>query len=118
MRRILVLALVLCPFVFPAAAQNSAGDSETLKALLSEVRQLRKDLQATSVAAQRVQIVLYRLEGERSVVAQLTQSLQSARLELASVQKNRQEAARVLKQAEEERDGNPSSGDRAAIESY
>jgi hypothetical protein len=34
-------------------AQTAPTDSDTLKALLAEVRQLRHDLQATTVAAQR-----------------------------------------------------------------
>ena len=82
MPRIVVFAFILLSNVLPAAAQKPSSDSETLQALLTEIRQLRKDLQITSVAAQRVQIVLYRLQGEREAIGQLAQSLQSARLEL------------------------------------
>ena len=118
MPRIVVFAFIFLSNVLPAAAQKPSSDSETLRALLTEIRQLRKDLQTTSVAAQRVQIVLYRLQGEREAIGQLAQSLQSARLELGAVQKNRQERAAEIKRAEEERDHNPNPGERAALESY
>jgi hypothetical protein len=44
--------------------QTTTGDSQTLQALLSEVRQLRQDLQITTIAAQRAQILIYRLQGQ------------------------------------------------------
>jgi chromosome segregation ATPase len=118
MKRILVLIVVVFSVAISAAGQKQPSDSETLQSLLNEVRQLRRDLQTTSVAAQRVQIVLYRLEGQRAAIARAAQSLQSARLELASVQKDRQETARNLKLTEEERDRNPNASERTGLESF
>jgi hypothetical protein len=60
------LALLLAS---PAFAQSNPTDSETLKALLAEVRLLRHDLQTTTVAAQRSQILVYRAQAQESVVA-------------------------------------------------
>ena len=101
-----------------SSSQGSPTDSQALQSLLNEVRQLRKDLQTTSVAAQRVQIVLYRLEGQRVAIDRLTQQLQAARLDLATTQKNRQELAGNLKTTEDERERNPNPNERAALESY
>ena len=49
--------------------QTTPGDSQTLQALLLEVRQLRQDLQTTTIAAQRAQILIYRLQGQEAAVA-------------------------------------------------
>jgi hypothetical protein len=49
--------------------QTTPSESQTLQALLLEVRQLRQDLQTTTVAAQRAQILLYRLQGQEAAVA-------------------------------------------------
>ena len=53
--------LLLALFVVPTAAlaQSITPDSHTLQEMLSEIRQLRKDLQTTSVASQRAQILLH-----------------------------------------------------------
>jgi hypothetical protein len=52
--------------------QTTPSESQTLQALLLEVRQLRQDLQTTTVAAQRAQILLYRLQGQEAAVARLS----------------------------------------------
>jgi hypothetical protein len=57
--------LLTVGFVLASAvsfAQTASTDSQTLQALPAEVRQLRMDLQTTTVASQRVQIILYRLQ--------------------------------------------------------
>jgi hypothetical protein len=51
------LGLILASTV--SVGQTASPDSQTLQALLAEVRQLRKDLRTTTVASQRVQILLY-----------------------------------------------------------
>src|SRR5882762_6133029 len=59
---------VLSSLVFSTACfgQTTTGDSQTLQALLFEVRQLRQDLQTTTIAGQRVQILIYRLQGQEA----------------------------------------------------
>lgn len=51
-----------------AVAQTAPTDSQTLQALLAEVRQLRRDLQTSSTMAARAQIALYRLQQENEAV--------------------------------------------------
>jgi len=69
--------------------QSTSTDSETLQALLAEVRQLHHDLQTTTVAAQRAQILLYRLQGQEVIVARASQRLDDARAKIAELQSNR-----------------------------
>ena len=77
MFRLSSVALVLLLFVPNAVGQKVDRESETMQALLSEIRELRRDLQAAALAARRAQIVIYRLheqemagENAKSAVAQ------------------------------------------------
>jgi chromosome segregation ATPase len=81
--------------------QTAPGDSQTLQALLSEVRQLRQDLQTTTVAAQRAQILIYRLQGQEAAVARASQRLDEVRDKLARVQDERRHLATDVKQHED-----------------
>jgi len=86
---------VLSLLFFPTACfgQSTPGDSQTLQALLSEVRQLRQDLQTTAIAGQRAQILIYRLQGQEAAVARASQRLDEAREKLARIQDERKHAA-------------------------
>lgn len=94
-------ALVL--LLFPAACfgQTTNGDSQTLQALLSEVRRLRQDMHSTFVAAQRAQILIYRLQAQEAAVAGTSQRLAEARDKLARIQDERSQLADGLKRQEE-----------------
>jgi len=81
--------------------QTTPGDSQTLQALLSEVRQLRQDLQTTTIAAQRAQILLYRLQGQEAAVARASQRLDEAREKLAGIQAQRKYLATDVKRHED-----------------
>ena len=86
--------LIFSPDCF---GQSTPGDSQTLQALLSEVRQLRQDLQTTTIAGQRAQILIYRLQGQEAAVARASQRLDEARDKLARIQDERKHRLRVLK---------------------
>jgi len=91
----LFLGLALLP---PGCfGQTTPGDSQTLQALLSEVRQLRQDLQTTTIAGQRAQILIYRLQGEEAAVARASQRLDDVRDRLARVQDERKHVAADIK---------------------
>jgi DNA repair exonuclease SbcCD ATPase subunit len=83
------------------SGQTTTGDSQTLQALLSEVRQLRQDLQATTIAGQRAQILIYRLQGQEAAVARASQRLEAAREQLTSVQTDRKHVAADVKRNED-----------------
>lgn len=101
MNRSSFLLLGLLLFSRASFAQAAPTDSQTLQALLLEVRQLRQDLQTTTIAAQRTQILLYRLQGQEAAVARASQRLEEVREMLAGAQAERKHLAAEIKQHEE-----------------
>jgi chromosome segregation ATPase len=69
--------------------QTSQTDSQTLQALLAEVRQLRQELQTQSTTAQRTQILFFRIQTEQAAVARASQRAEDARAKLAETQSAR-----------------------------
>jgi chromosome segregation ATPase len=90
--------LVISPGAF---AQTSSTDSQTLQALLAEVRQLRQELRTTTVAAQRVQILLYRLQIQEAAVAHAERRVDEARSALSQTQTEVKMMASGIKQIED-----------------
>lgn len=70
----------------PAGAQNASPDTQALQALVTEIRQLRLDLQSTTIATQRVQIVLYRLQMQTTLATRAASHLEDARSSLGNTQ--------------------------------
>src|SRR5262249_3710755 len=106
----------------PAFAQSTPThptptNSQTLQAILSELRQLRQELTATAATTQRVQITLYRLQLQETTVLRLTQRLDDIHSELAQMEEGRKQLAFDIKRQEElvERTENPAA-DRKAVE--
>lgn len=83
-------AICLALVAHIALAQATPTEAETLRSLLSEVRQLRQALQTTMVTAQRMQITLYRLQIQALAVSQAAQRLDQARSKLAEAELERQ----------------------------
>ena len=73
---IVVLGLLL--FSASAFGQANPSDSQNLQAVLAELRQLRQDFETTTVATQRIQILLYRLQGQEAAVARASRRLDDA----------------------------------------
>ena len=86
MHRLFLFALGLLLASTVSVGQTASADSQTLQALLAEVRQLRKDLQTTTVASQRVQILLYRAQLQETVVAGAQQRLDAMHSKLVEAQ--------------------------------
>ncbi len=101
MHRSCLLIPVLFLISAPVFGQSASADSQTLQALLAEVRQLRHDLQTTTIAAQRAQILLYRLQGQEAVVARASQRVDDARARLAETQSNRTKLTSDIRQDED-----------------
>lgn len=107
MRKIIaIVALLLCTGPF-APAQDKSPDSQTLRDLLNEVRLLRRDLQTTSVAAQRVQIVLYRLQLQDAATGRASRAVQEAQDNLTQLRSNRQVMSARLKRLEDDDNHDP-----------
>ncbi len=106
MKRFLIAlgALLVC---LPALAQQPSTDTQLLRSLLDEVKQLRRDLQTTSVATQRVQIVLYRLQLQDAAVARASRTAQDAQEHLAAIRSNRQRMSEQMQRLEEDETQEP-----------
>jgi len=101
MNRFLLFVLGILLFSTTCFGQTTSGDSQTLQALLLEVRALRQDLQITTIAAQRAQILIYRLQGQEAAVARASQRLEEAREKLARIRDERKHVAGDVKQQED-----------------
>jgi chromosome segregation ATPase len=82
-----------------ALAQARPSDSQTLQALLAEVRQLRRDLQTSNAMIARAQIALYRLQRQDEAVARAQKRLRDTRLELAQAESDRNKKAIQIQSA-------------------
>jgi len=83
-----------------ACSQTAQTDSQTLQALLTEVRQLRHDLRSTNAMAQRAQIALYRLQRQDEAVVRANQRLSDIRIKLANLVTDKGEVKNQLRQVE------------------
>jgi chromosome segregation ATPase len=117
MFRLSFLPLVLLVVSTPALGQTNSRDSQTLQALLTEVRQLRQDFEATALVTHKLQILLYRLQAQNTTVARLSRSIDDAHAEVNQLKNERDKLAADIKQQEDFVGSNlNASGDRKAVE--
>jgi hypothetical protein len=109
----LIIGLAL---VGTAAFGQAPSLDATMQSLLAEVRLLRQDLQAVTVATQRVQIVLYRLQVQQSAVAGATQRYDEARAKLGNAESARNRIAAEVKRAEDFRSATQDPNVRKSLE--
>src|ERR1051325_5901078 len=82
MRSILALLILSAS----AVCQTNSSETQALQSLVNEVHQLREELRTVTVASQRVQIVLYRLQTQEGAVNRATQRLSDQRANLINTQ--------------------------------
>ena len=116
MHRSSFLAQALLVSSVGAFTQTTSTDSQTLRALLTEVRGLRQDLQSTTLAAQRAQILVYRVQVQEAATARAVQRLDNARSKLAEVQDRRKRLTADIKRLEDAQGDTENPTDRKAIE--
>jgi chromosome segregation ATPase len=86
-----------------AFAQNAPpAPADTLQSLLNEVHQLRLDLQATTVTAQRVQILLYRVQLQQAATARAASRADDAHSRLSDAQKQTAAATQAIRSLQEQ----------------
>ena len=110
MRRWMLFAVPL--LILPAAAvcQSGSTDSQTLQALLAEMRQLRQELRTATIAAQRAQILIYRVQYQQAVVTRLTQRVDSNGSRLTQNQSEQKMMVTQIKRLEDLRETQNESG--------
>jgi len=101
MSRSMCLILIFSIVAVPAFCQIAPTDSQTLQAILSEIRELRHELQTNNATTVRAQIALYRLQRQDEVLAQANQRLSSAKLRLADAESDRAKKAIQIQSAKE-----------------
>ena len=101
MRRTLILILIVFGVAKVASAQSTSSESQTLQALLSEVRELRHELQGSLTRMQSAQILLSRLQIQQMSVSRAWQHLDDARSKLAEIQAVEKSEAAEIKHYEE-----------------
>lgn len=104
MRRWMLFAVTL--LILPAAAvcQSGSADSQTLQALLAEMRQLRQELRTATVAAQRAQILIYRVQAQQAAVTRLTQRVDNNSARITQNQSEQKMMATQIKRLEDLRE--------------
>jgi|SRR5580698_3617869 hypothetical protein len=107
----LILALLIPS---AAKAQSPSSDSQYLHDLLAEVHQLRHELQTTTVALQRSQILLHRLDLQENAVNRATERRDAAQAKLTELQDTRKEMAEFVKQGDDQSDNNNKTGDETS----
>ena len=110
---------VLCFLLLPVSslAQSASSESQGMQALVAEVRQLRKDLQASNGYALKAQLLFYRLQVQEATVARASQYLNDERSKLAQTQEHRRAMAATLKRTEELADNSDASpADRKEVQ--
>jgi hypothetical protein len=106
MFRLSFVALILLLFVPNAVGQRVDRESETMQALLSEIRELRRDLQAAAVAARRAHIVIYRLHEQEMAVERATKPWENAKSAVVQTQVQRKYNGRRAQEVGREQGSN------------
>ncbi|HXN52001.1 MAG TPA: hypothetical protein VN943_08695 [Candidatus Acidoferrum sp.] len=101
MRRWMFFAVILLILPVSAVCQSGSTDSQTLQALLAEVRQLRQELRTTTIASQRAQILIYRVQAQQAVVTRLSQRVENDRSRLSQTQSEQKRLVVVIKRLED-----------------
>lgn len=101
---LLILSFFLA--AMPAFGQSTSTDSQTLQALLEEVRELRRDLQTTTAAAQKAHILIYRVQIEEPIVMRAQERAENTRSALRQIRFDQRKRADAIKQIEDRRSSN------------
>lgn len=99
MHRLLLIPLLIASTF--AVGQNNSTDSQTLRSMLEEIRQLRQDLKTTTVASQRIQIALYRLQLQEAAVLRAAKLVEEAHSKLAELAAERKRVTSDIEQFED-----------------
>lgn len=101
MLRVILLAAASLVLPVHGACQTSGSESKTLQELLAEVRLLRQDLHATTVAVQRAQILVHRVYAQENLVRSERERADRARSALAQIQLDQKNREARIKEIED-----------------
>ena len=101
MRRAFLYKTALVALSACALGQAASSDSQTLQALLSEVRGLRQELRASLNRTQSMQILLARFQVQEGVVTKASDRLSESRQKVFDTQVHQKELAVESKRLED-----------------
>ena len=116
MHRLLAVAAIVVASTLGVGQNVPTPDSQTLRAILEEIRLLRQELQTTTAAAQRVQIALYRLQLQDAAVARATKVVEEAHLKLNDLAAERKRLTANVELSEDQRGRAQDANERRRIE--
>src|SRR4051794_35160110 len=88
----MIRPMLLFAFAAPLLAQQG-GEAPLTQTLITEIRALRQQLEATMVTSQRVQIALYRMQSQTTLVADAQHRFDTAHGRVADIQKAKRDMA-------------------------
>ena len=100
MRRISMLFLAVALRAACSDAPAATSDSQTTQAMLTEIRELRQDLQNLAATIQRVAIVVYRHQGQAAMLDRVEQRLENARSMCKNAEANQKQTAHQIEETE------------------
>jgi len=115
--RLIFAALVLL-VAFPSAPAEEDSEPQTMRELLSEVRQLRRDLQSVAVSARRGQVLIYRLHEQHQATEQAKQRADNAKATREQIESQLRYETEELKQAEETRNGAENDANQKQVDKW
>jgi chromosome segregation ATPase len=120
MRSASLLTLLLgLLFISPTSpGQSTSTDSQTLQALLQEVRQLRQDVRTVTVATERSQILLSRLQTQQTAVEDAQKEFDQAHTAAAQAEEHSKTLQNEVKYYadQDNEEQTPNATDRQKIE--
>jgi len=115
-RAFLCVGVFLCTASAFGQATTPTTESQTLQALLAEVRQLRLDVQTAAFGARRAQILIHRLYVQEAVVARATQRLDEAKSAVDQFQARKRWQALQIKEYEDRRNRAENAAERKQLD--
>ncbi|HTS50116.1 MAG TPA: hypothetical protein VMH05_19355 [Bryobacteraceae bacterium] len=116
MRCTLMLLTTLGIYAVPAGAQEASQDLQIARTLVTELRELRQDLRNTAASIQRVQIVMYRLQAQATLVDKAAQRFDQARGECKAAEIQKTFTATQIERAEARKRNSQNASEQKAAE--
>ena len=101
MRRFLYVLVMSFASASSALGQVSQSDTQTLQAILAELRAVHSELRVQEARTQTIQILLYELQTQQAVINRATQRVDDARSKLSGVQEGERHVAADITRSED-----------------
>jgi predicted nucleic acid-binding Zn-ribbon protein len=99
-----ILASIFLLSSWTTAAQSPQTESQTLLSLLTEIRQLRQEVQTAALAARRTQVLIFRLHQQENALAHASAHLEEAKRDRDQVESQKKYYEGQIKRCEQMRD--------------